>query len=844
MANCPTSKSNLRLIRAANPCAAAAQFARSDDAFLRGNPFFLAANESAAAAVRRELAAADGILPPTATLPQLAAAAETGIPPENLPAAARLIEPDFAAAHRRLVMEIYGLLRENGGRENIFRLPEAESMAAVMEEFIAEYPELVPPLSALPELCKKMEGYNLETELLSALWNFLHEGALLSPRRALADFARTAPPLIYAGEQPRLRWEDDFLQQCAGGAVVFEPETAAPDNILNGDSFPAPKECRQGFSDSLDGAAKLALAAVCGFAAGGGTVGIAVYDRLLARRLRAIAETARIYIEDDGGWRMETLSFGGALRQWAETAMNHFSAAAFGGLLFAPYWAEDSRRPAAAHAWRKIMSGGGGLPEKWEDLHRFSESEFYPFAEMLLAARREMPKNAPPAEWVRWLLLHSSAPLAAWKEDAVAARLRAALCKDTEGGGGWTAADFSEWLGLFMRTETSGARDVKSRVCFVSPKTSRRFDGLLLLGAHAENLPPPPDSFLGDKGREMLLLPSRRVHVERQFSQFSRLVSAHPKIAAVWHVAGKEGRELPPSPFWDLYLESARKNGVIISAIAPPPEPPAAAGISPPPPPAARAKKIPEKIYITAAGRLMQCPYHFFAMDILRLNEEDGDDAVNPAALGTLLHRGMKKFAEAAGEECEPEKLLLHWRETFSALPALRPGAKLALQHWLLRGESFIREEEAKRRAEGWMPQFLEQKTEAELMLSGRPVRLSGRLDRADQNGAQWAIVDYKSGAGPNQKEMTAGEAPQLPLYAFLLGKKTAQWRVCYPVKPDKTACVDGSAIRIAARLRAAARKIAAGAVLPAHGAPKTCAGCPSRRLCRRDHWGRGVSEK
>ena len=818
-----------QIFRAENPCENAAQFALQNGAAL-----LLAANESDAALVRRALAKQDGMIPPVLTPPQLAEAAEN-FPPEKLPGAARLVKPDFAAKRRKLAMEIRELIR--GQNPNAVPLSAAESLAALFEEFIEEYPALVPPPDAMPKLCKKMDGFP-EAELLAALWEILREGALLAPRRALAEFARNAPPLVYAAETPRPPWLDDFLRQCAGGAAIFESPDSESAGILDkgAGAFSAPEECMHGAADSLGGAARLALAAVSGLAKNNRSVGVVVYDRLLARRLRAAAENAGVYIEDDGGWRMETLSFGGALREWADLAAGGFSAAAFGRQLRAPYWAEDSRRPAAEYAWRKLLADSEKrLPERWADFRNLSAAAFHPFAEMFISARRKMPQTAPPAEWVRWLLSNSAAPLAAWENDAVAARLRAALCRGAEGGG-LPAAEFCEWLGFFMRTETSGAFDVSSRVRFVPPKTSRRFDGLVLLGADAENLPPPQNPLLGDKGRELLELPARRIHTERQFAQFARLLSAHSRIALVRSKTDEEGREKPPSPFWELFLESARARGVLPKEICPPPPAVPEKGISPPPRPAPRARRLPVAFGITAASRLMECPYRFFARDILRLDDEDGGEEMDAAGLGMLLHRGMKQFAEAAGEERDSEKLLFYWRETFSAMPAVRPGAAFALRHWLLRGEHFIRNESA-RRAEGWIPRLLEHKLAAELMLGGKQIRIAGRLDRADENGGEWEIIDYKSGGGPGALELRLGEEPQLPLYAFLLGKQTAQWRACYPANPDKDAEGGGTALRIAARLRSAAKKIAAGAAMPAHGAPKTCARCEANGLCRRGHW-------
>ncbi|MGI9298689.1 MAG: PD-(D/E)XK nuclease family protein [Gammaproteobacteria bacterium] len=833
---------NPRVSRDARPFAAAAVFLRG-----RENTLCLTPHDGAAAALRAALAAGDGcgLSPQIIALPRLLVAAGKAIRAEDLAVAARLSSAAPSAARRELAMQIYACLREHSPPSSAAELlSRAAALAEFFEEFMDSRPSLRVSRDELPRLCEAMTRDNsavrAEADAVSLLWEMLHR-RLHSARGALADFARIAPPMLYVGEEPRSPWLDDFLRQCAHGATIFAPEEdaapAAEELVKNGAAAWHPQiahisRCREGCAASLHQAAHLALSAVRDFAADG-TVGVVVYDRLLARRLRAVAESCGVRMEDDGGWRMETLSFGGALRQWTETVCA-FAPGQFGKILSAPFWKGNPRRGAAAFAWRRLLAGDGPLPLSLRDFGRFGDTAFAPFAETLAAAERARPRTGSPRLWTKWLLAHSAMPLAAWKNDPVAAELRAELAAAADGEE-LNAAEFRAFLNMFMRGETGGDRDIASRACFAPPTTSRRFDSVVLLGAREGSLPPPPDSFWGENGRRALQLPGRGETVARQLAQFARLTAAHANIAAVWHSAA-DGRAAAASPFWTLLTDAMKDAGKTMETIAPIVDESIAIGLLPPPRAAGRMRKLPRKIFVTAAARLTECPYRFFAEHILELGEEDGDEILPPAGRGILLHRAMKQFAEKAGDETHPDKLLALWRETFSALPAARPGAKMAIQHWLLRGELFVRNEAA-RRAAGWLPRMLEYKVAATLPLSGGEVPLRGRIDRVDRNeNGDWAFTDYKSGGGPNKKAMQTGEDPQLPLYAFLCGETHALWRVCYPADDDKTIETAGDSRRIAARLRAAARRISAGAPMYARKSA-ACKDCPSRRLCRRDHW-------
>ena len=868
-------------------------------------PLYIADHSQTAAQLRRCLAdkLQNAILPRVLPLPALSSAA-AAVP---LDSAAQILgsvvessSRSFADAHCSLTMEIDAVLREQWPAQHAADiLPAASALAELLAEFVDEHPMLLPPADALPQHCKKLPpALAPDAEIIDALWGLLKNGSMLAARRALHAFAHSAPPIVYVGDINRPLWLVDFLQQCKNGCTIYTADNtdiadqvnitdktnwivhkvqmdAADDvptcadkiaSVLRGDISAAeaksalPQECRQGVSASLSMAAMTALNIARDYAADAQPVGVVVYDRLLARRLRAVAEHDGMLIEDDGGWRMETLSFGGALRQWAETVMHGFSAAAFGRLLRPPFWHGTARRETASGEWRKWILGDAPLPKSWAEaangntaaaqfaaeLHQshLKMPAALPIGKIAQKASSDDAPAAPLRAWLAWLLAESTIALAAWRQDAVAVPLRGALnMAAADGDAPLSAAAFLHWLGWFMERQTGGGRDVRSNVCFVTPATRRRFaGGLILLGAHAETLPSPPPHFFGEKRRVHFKLPGRGEWITRQLNQFSQLLAGHKRVAAVWHDSGNGGRPQLPSPFWTLLADALSDIKRAVQIINPPSDERIAVDVQPPKTASAIACRMPETLAITGLDNLMKCPYHFYAANILRLDEGDDDEYLNAAAQGRLLHRAMKHFAEDAVGKTELSALQQCWQDAFVKHSSGRQGARMAVLHWRQQGDKFL-QDEWQWRMDGGRIVCAEEKVTETLETDLGEVRLRGKIDRLDscpqKEGAAnptWQVVDYKSGGGgPSARSMQSGEAPQLPFYAVLSGHPDASWRLCNPAKGENRETI-GNAPAIAEALREILRQIGGGASMPANGALVTCRGCASRRLCRRDH--------
>ena len=193
------------------------------------------------------------------------------------------------------------------------------------------------------------------------------------------------------------------------------------------------------------------------------------------------------------------------------------------------------------------------------------------------------------------------------------------------------------------------------------------------------------------------------------------------------------------------------------------PRPPA-----PRPPLAAR----PRRLSVTQIETWMRDPYAIYARHILRLKALDPLDAPPDAAqYGTLIHQALAEFiADHRQGPLASDALsrLLATGSSVFAEVAAQPGV---WAFWWPRFERiarwFITAETARRR--DIVIAAAELRGELTIDAPGGPFTLSSIADRIDNIAdRRYAIIDYKTGAVPSQKEVAAGFAPQLPLEAAI----------------------------------------------------------------------------
>jgi len=303
---------------------------------------------------------------------------------------------------------------------------------------------------------------------------------------------------------------------------------------------------------------------------------------------------------------------------------------------------------------------------------------------------------------------------------------------------------------------------------------------LIILGGLNEGAWPPETAVDPWMSRPMkrdfgLPMPERRVGLSaHDFVQFAcapevlltraRRVEGSPTVPsrfllqteAVLQALGFEGDPLAPEHPWQAWarlLDTPEKST--------PCKPP-----SPCPPIDAR----PTRLSVTEIGTWQRNPYAIYARRILKLNPlEDIDADPTAAERGTMIHEALEKFLslhKASWPKDPLHELLAIGRDVFAPFSD-RP--QIAAFWWprFERIAKWFIEREQNRRGTGG--RTLAAECSGKIAMKGGAFTLTGRADRIDclPDGTV-AIIDYKTGALPVQKEIELGYEPQLPLLALM----------------------------------------------------------------------------
>lgn len=184
-----------------------------------------------------------------------------------------------------------------------------------------------------------------------------------------------------------------------------------------------------------------------------------------------------------------------------------------------------------------------------------------------------------------------------------------------------------------------------------------------------------------------------------------------------------------------------------------------AAQPAPRPPASAR----PRDIAVTDVDRLKADPYAFYARKMLGLSPLDPIDADPSAAWrGSAVHAVLEAWAR--DDACDPAALrpraeaMLRGAETHPLMRALWQPRLMEAIDWIA---GLI----AANRAEGRVPIA----AEAWGAIDFAGVRLGGRADRIDRLAdGTLAVVDYKTGIPPGNRQVKAGYAQQLGLLGLI----------------------------------------------------------------------------
>jgi ATP-dependent helicase/nuclease subunit B len=564
---------------------------------------------------------------------------------------------------------------------------------------------------------------------------------------------------------------------------------------------------------------------------GKNNIGIVTENRKLARRVRALLERANIKVSDDAGWALSTTSAATVVERWLETIEQDFHYLPFLDFLKSPFVLanNDDYLKTVYQLEKHIVVDENTPNDIAQFLHHIKlrqtklEDEKIPanYADMeqllvaintaaqpLLKLNKDN-KEHHASEFID-ALLESMVALNivdAFREDAAGIQLLSEINELNLGAilvptkMTWVA--FRSWLGRTLERFNFKPDPQSSPVKITTLANSEyfNFDACIIAGAERQFLPhnSKVSPFFNDAVRETLNVTTQSDRLSLNYFLFRRLLvsvktdnSGKPNIL-ITRRAIDNGEEIIASPWievlqafhqqcygsdltdTELPLLVADTACQVILDDAPLPSP-----VEENPSIAVPQSLIPKTISASGYQQLINCPYQFFASRCLELAPaETVKEALQKLDYGNHIHRCLEAFHGNVKDLPGPFGKKITDKNKNEALALLNEISLTVFssdiddnfQHrgWLKRWQQTI-------------PLYIEWQMQQEQQYTpvghevtiektavAENVFIRGRIDRIDKHEKGIAVLDYKSGKMPKAKEISSGEAVQLPFYLMLL---------------------------------------------------------------------------
>jgi ATP-dependent helicase/nuclease subunit B len=585
-------------------------------------------------------------------------------------------------------------------------------------------------------------------------------------------------------------------------------------------------------------------------------VAIAAIDRVLTRRIRALLDLRGVSIRDETGWKLSTTRAAAhAMLALRACPWDANSDAVIDWLKNAPVFAAQ----AVLAVERRVRRAG---VREWRSLHAGDlddRPKLLALLEEVNAWREGLQRPRPLPQWLAALreLLQATGQWPGLQRDEAGAKVIAALCLEEDdraeiqrlpqAARRFSLAEFSAWVNECLEAASFVPASSDEEQAVILPYhqlLGRPFAALVMPGCDELRLPPAPEpsgSWTAVQ-RHSLGLPSREA-LEAEVRTGWRHALQTPRCDVLWRRSDENGEPLLPSPLVQvLAMELAPQRAAdprdSREVEARPTERPLAAG---------HALPL-RQLSASAYEDLRRCPYRFFALRQLGLQEADEiETELDKRDFGNWLHQVLRSFHESMARSGGPagptraELLELAADEVtrvqgldsgeFLPFAAAWPQVRDGYLEWLAGHE-------AKEGAE-----FEQAEGEHEMQLGA--IRLVGRIDRIDRlRGGAAMVMDYKTEprAASRERVTQPGEDTQLAFYAALLHDDTLRAAYVNVGERGKTETVEQTAVVEARDLLVQGiledlSRIEGGATLAALGEGKVCDFCSARGLCRRDFW-------
>lgn len=614
----------------------------------------------------------------------------------------------------------------------------------------------------------------------------------------------------------------------------------------------APQPSLHAALDDEDEAACAAACVLAHLAQGRSPVALIAQDRQLTRRVAAMLAQRGIAMRDETGWKLSTArSAAGLMGLLRALPWDVSTDAVLDWLKNAPAFAagtvtaaETEVRKFGVRAWRDLPAA---------PLDTLAVAQ--PLARQVNQLRDGLSRPRPLAAWLRDLraALQSAGqwePLAsdeAGQRVLDVLRLHEGADIEFEDVPAMPLREFTSWVNQALEAQTFSPEHPVAEQVVILPLAQllgRAMQAVVLPGCDEIRLPVSPElpGQWTPSQRELLGLPSREAlaRVARQAWNYALQL---PHVDLLWRTS-EAGEHLMPSGFVQELLL-----GRSLADRAGDPRRLRAVAACPTPRPLPTGEALPvSRLSASSYGDLRACPYRFFALRQLGLNESDElESELGKRDFGNWLHNLLCRFHEALKEAPAHD---LPARVAMINVAAEQAAKELGLSHseflpfaaawgpvrdgylaWLAGHEATGARFDM---AEQWLDMPL-----------GSELTLIGKIDRMDRlPGGELLLIDYKTEPRATTAERIKNglEDTQLAFYAALvaddtlgaayvnLGEKEPTRSYDQPdIVALRDALIDGILTDMA--------RIAEGEPLPALGEGKACDYCAARGLCRKDFW-------
>lgn len=610
-------------------------------------------------------------------------------------------------------------------------------------------------------------------------------------------------------------------------------------------------------------------------------------DRRLTRRIHALLARFQIRVDDKSGWTLSTTQIGACLEHWLQCIENNFSHQSLLDLLKSPFPLPQLEGKAKAvfrleqdivhheniasdlSAYRRALHS---RLQRLSNLPRDSYSDLLCIFDTIESAAAPLiklqanNKQYPPLQFLRAFKqsLNALEIDLYLQEDAAGQQLLRVLDEFEKGSQintdklNWN--DFRHWFNQAMEGSYFRPSVQQAQVTLLTYAQAHFVDAnmRILCSADAGHLPPPTPSspFFNLQTRTNLGLETREQFDQRHLKVFERLCCAEGNILISWQTE-QEGEPLEVSnwvrrlqqqyvmPIAEGLLKQARAanqeryytnnyTGATASAVS-----------------------LSQQHYSAGSHqRLINCPYHYFATDLLALKPVDEiREALEKSDYGSRVHLCLEAFHHSIPHLPGPFTDTLTPANSSSATLLLEKISKAVflrdtlnnfqhrswLKRWLAIIPHYIKWQT--QRQKKWQPQQFEQTINYPV---NAQLHIKGRIDRLDMQHEHntLSILDYKTGFTPSHKDMLNAEDVQLSTYAFTL--EHVEQCVYINLQDPKTIhernSLNGEELGLITqasqrRLEQLHQDISHGAKLPAWGQQAVCGRCNNAGICRRQIW-------